>query len=69
MKFLELSKYISLVSLVILKVCRYLLCFSMHRKVRGWMDEQNTELAEKVKEAKQKVSAAKDKVIIIMIKL
>lgn len=40
----------------------------MHRKVRSWMDEQNTEFAEKVKEARQKVSAAKDKVIIIMVK-
>ncbi|KAL0423955.1 UNVERIFIED_CONTAM: hypothetical protein Sradi_0930300 [Sesamum radiatum] len=30
-------------------------------KVRNWMDDQNTKLAEMVKEAKQKVLAAKDK--------
>ncbi|KAI3462522.1 hypothetical protein Pfo_019185 [Paulownia fortunei] len=30
-------------------------------KVRNWMDDQNTKHAEKVKEAKQKVIAAKDK--------
>ncbi|KAL9148305.1 hypothetical protein ABFS82_12G033200 [Erythranthe guttata] len=30
-------------------------------KVRNWMDDQNTELAEKIKEAKREVLAAKDK--------
>ncbi|KAL6521523.1 hypothetical protein OROGR_018092 [Orobanche gracilis] len=30
-------------------------------KVRNWLDDQNTKLAEKIKEAKQKVTAAKDK--------
>ncbi|KAK4393631.1 Cell division cycle-associated 7-like protein [Sesamum angolense] len=40
-----------------------LLCDEVLRteKMRNWIEDQNTELAEKVKEAKQKVLAAKDK--------
>ncbi|KAK4416513.1 Cell division cycle-associated 7-like protein [Sesamum alatum] len=40
-----------------------LLCDEVLRteKVRNWIEDQNTELAEKVKEAKQNVLAAKDK--------
>lgn len=39
----------------------------MHRKLRNWIDHQNTQLGEKVKEAKQKVLDAKDKVINILV--
>lgn len=41
------------------------MCFSIHRKVRSWMDDQNTKFTEKVKEAKHKVAAAKQMVINI----
>ena len=33
------------------------------RKLRSWIDRQNSNFVEKVKEAKEKVLAAKDKVM------
>lgn len=62
MKLLKLSKYIFISFTCNTKGSWVFTLFSIDRKVRSWMDEQNTEFAEKTKEAKQEVIAAKNKV-------
>lgn len=41
------------------------MCVPPFRKFRDWIDDQNIKFAEKAKQAKEKVIAAKDKVMNI----